>query len=232
MVAGVPTHELCHAAGDPCSPAQPNGTMQQDGAPVVGPCHLFCRIVDPLQEPAGLWFESCGGWHGRKPTTTCDATEAKASQPTTWVQPHKQGQQAPPAAAQHVGSRGAVLYILESDDDGSADTAAAKAKAELALGLPNEAAHAGLPAGTSWHIPGHEWVKKGDIASKPPLRPGDLLVLSTVIPREYAPAYQRVTETYARRMQEDPKSFPVVAALLCGNIHTSLSRRIEAFIKK
>lgn len=51
----------------------------------------------------------------------------------------------------------------------------------------------------AWHLPGHQWVLRGDIGGPPPHRPRDLLVLSTVIP--YRRQFRAVTHAYQRRMQ-------------------------------
>lgn len=51
----------------------------------------------------------------------------------------------------------------------------------------------------AWHLPGHQWVLRGDIGGPPPHRPRDLLVLSTVIP--YRRQFRAVTRAYQQRMQ-------------------------------
>lgn len=51
----------------------------------------------------------------------------------------------------------------------------------------------------AWHLPGHQWVLRGDIGTAPPHRPRDLLVLNTVIP--YRRQFRAVTRAYQRRMQ-------------------------------
>ena len=140
---------------------------------------LRCRIQDALEEPAGLFFEACGGWdnHRSDVQALCAATAAaqpQQEQPPHGPQPQEQpqeevGEQEP----NQPSTKRAKLYILCSSSDDDEETAAAVASAAAAAAEPQE---------RSLHpASGYAWEASGCVSMLPPLRPGEARELGVTL---------------------------------------------------
>lgn len=145
-------------------------------ANLVGLC---CRVVDRLKEPAGLWFEACGGWDHHQPAAA--AWWAQHSQPAEEVLEKQMScAEALPSTFKGWEDRKGMLYIQDSSpEDGEAAAPCRAVGKQQMQASPQVVAGLSIsPAcvSSSWRLPGHSWTARGDINGPPPRGTGDLLV--------------------------------------------------------
>lgn len=132
-----------------------------------------------MEEPAGLWFESCGGWDRHQPA----AAALRRVQRSETLE-ERQLSRAPtlPSSSKGWEERDGMLYILDrsSEDEEVGDAAAtcpAVAEQQLeALQVAADPPPIPMRVSSSWRLPGHTWTARGDINGPPPRGPADLLV--------------------------------------------------------
>lgn len=223
--------------------------VSSSGGNATGFKELACgehaaTITDPLHEPAGVWFEKCGGWDGQCPVS--------AAPTEVWDEDEDQqgsGSQVllddaaacePGALNRHGSSEQTHTTLCHSMSTAAAAADALVADAALALqarptsAVPVPQEPRKLGDSSSFDIPGHRWEVAACVQGPlPPLRPGEGRVLGVTMSAPVYAAFCRANEAFTVAAAKDSSLRQVVPLYEVGQAFTKASlNRIANALQK